>query len=318
MSGANESHLSTVYDVLIEGGYFCDLIFTGLPGMPRLGAEIVGAGFEMVPGANFYYALAFKRLGLRVGWSCDFGNDLFSRFVLDMARREGLDDSLFRVHDFPLRCLTVSLSFPNERAFVTYTDEVAGPPLLALVRQYRPRCVLLGGLAFGPDHLELVTTAHEVGALVYMDCQSHQTTLDNPQVIESLRAVDIFAPNEGEALALTGATTVTAALARLAELTGLVIIKRGSRGAIAQTSQQVICAPGLKVEAFDTTGAGDCFNTGFLYGYLRGDPLETCLKYGNICGGLSTTDHGAAAAPTAAEVEVWLQRYPELVNGAVR
>lgn len=297
MSEAGESNLSSPYDILLEGGYFCDLIFTGLPGMPRLGAEIVGTGFEMVPGACFYYALAFKRLGLRAGWSCDFGNDLFSRFVLETARREGLDDSLFRVHDFPLRCLTVSLSFPTERAFVTYTDEVAAPSLASLVRQYRPRCVLLGGLAFGPDHLELVTTAHEVGALVYMDCQSHQTTLDNPQVVESLRAVDIFAPNEYEALELTGAATVTAALAKLTDLTHLVIIKRGSRGAIAQMGQQVTSVPGLKVEVFDTTGAGDCFNAGFLYGYLRGDSLEACLKYGNICGGLSTTNHGAAAAP---------------------
>lgn len=315
MAEAGVSTISPTCDILLEGGYFCDLIFTGLPGMPRLGAEIIGTGFEMVPGACFYYALAFKRLGLRMGWSCDFGNDLFSRFVLETARREGLDDSLFRVHDFPLRCLTVSLSFPSERAFVTFTDEVAAPSLVSLVRQYRPRCVLLGGLASGPDHLELVTAAHEVGALVYMDCQSHQTTLDNPHVVEALRAVDIFAPNEREAQELTGAATVTAALNRLADLARLVIIKRGSRGAIAQTGQQVMCAPGLKVEVFDTTGAGDCFNAGFLYGYLRGDSLETCLQYGNICGGLSTTNHGAAAVPTAAEVEIWLQRYPELVNG---
>lgn len=315
MPGAGESNLAATYDILLEGGYFCDLIFTGLPEMPRLGAEIVGTGFEMIPGASFYYALAFKRLGLRLGWSCDFGNDLFSRFVLEAARREGIDDSLFRVHDFPLRCLTVSLSFPGERGFVTYADETAGPSLVSLVRQYRPACVLLGGLAFGPDHLELAAAAHEVGALVYMDCQSHQATLENPQVVESLRAVDIFAPNEGEALELTGATTLTSALDRLAGLTRLVIIKRGGRGAIARTGPQVTWAPGLNVEVFDTTGAGDCFNAGFLYGYLRGETLETCLKYGNICGGLSTTNHGAAAVPTAAEIEAWLQRYPELVNG---
>lgn len=317
MPAAGESNVERPYDILFEGGYFCDLIFTGLPGMPQLGAEIVGTGFEMIPGACYYYALAFKRLGLRAGWSCDFGNDLFSRFVLDTARRDGLDGSLFRVHDFPLRCLTVSLSFPSERAFVTYADKTAAPSLAALVRQYRPPCVLLAGLASGPEQLELAAAAHQVGGLVYMDCQSHQATLDNPEVVAALRAVDVFAPNEREALDLTGAATLAEALDRLAGLTRLVVIKRGGRGAVAQTGREVVQAPGLKMEVFDTTGAGDCFNAGFLYGYLRGDPLETCLKYGNICGGLSTTSHGAMAAPTAAEVEVWLQRYPELVNGEV-
>jgi len=162
---ARKTGLPTPYDILIEGGYFCDLIFTGLPGYAKFRERIYGTGFEIMAGAGFYYALALKRLGLRVGWSCDFGSDVFSRFVLDAVRREEIDDSLFRIHNFPIRCLTVSLSFPGERAFVSYVDEVAGPPLAALVRQYRPRCVLLGGLQTGPAHLDLVIAAHDVGAL---------------------------------------------------------------------------------------------------------------------------------------------------------
>ena len=301
---------SSTYDILLGGGYFCDLIFTGLPDMPRLGTELYSRGFEMVPGASFYYATALSRLGLRVGWSCDFGNDIFSQYVLAAARQEGLDDSLFRVHDFPLRSLTVSISFPQERAFVTFLDEFAEPSLLPLVKQYRPRCVLRGGLETGPEQIALAAAAREVGSLCFMECQSHQSDLNDPAVIEALRSVDIFAPNAQEALELTGANTVEAALARLGELTPLVVIKLGREGAVARHQKQTLYVSGLPVEVIDTTGAGDCFNAGFLYGYLRGYDLEECLKCGNICGGLSTTAYGAKAVPTADRLETLLTDYP--------
>ena len=74
----DERTMSHDYDVLLLGGYFCDLIFTGLPEMPQLGAEVYGSAFDMVPGASYTTALALRRLDLRAGWACDFGDDLFS------------------------------------------------------------------------------------------------------------------------------------------------------------------------------------------------------------------------------------------------
>ena len=108
------------YDVIVVGGYFVDLIFNGLPQFPVLGKEIVGSGFEMLPGGAYNAALAMHRLGLKVGWAADFGDDDFSRFTLERARAEGLDDALFVHHRRPLRRITAALSYPEERAFITY------------------------------------------------------------------------------------------------------------------------------------------------------------------------------------------------------
>ena len=300
--------MSHDYDVLLLGGYFCDLIFTGLPEMPRLGAEVYGSAFDMVPGAAYTTALALRRLELRAGWACDFGDDFFSQFVLNSARRAGMDSSLFRMHAGPVRRVTAALSFPHERAFVSFTDELAAASPIPLILRHRPRVVLLSGLWYGPQHAEVCAAAHTVGALLYMDCQCSAATLATPGLANSLRCVDIFAPNASEALQLTGAATVESALAQLSTLTPLVIVKCGADGVIAQTGADVARAPGISVDVFDTTGAGDCFNAGFLYGHLRGMPLETSLRCGNICGGLSTTARGGAAAPSAAQVEEWLQR----------
>lgn len=300
--------MSHDYDVLLLGGYFCDLIFTGLPEMPSLGAEVYGNAFDMVPGAAYTTALALHRLELRTGWAGDFGDDFFSQFVLDAARRVGLDSSLFRMHTSPVRRVTAALSFPHERAFVSFADELATTSTIPLIERHQPRVVLFSGLGYGNEHAEICAAAHDVGALVYMDCQCNAATLATPDLADSLRSVDIFAPNAAEALQLTDAATVAAALAQLAELTPLVIIKCGAEGAIAQAGKQVAHAPGISVDVFDTTGAGDCFNAGFLYGHLRGLPLETSLRCGNICGGLSTTARGGAAAPSAAQMQEWLRR----------
>jgi sugar/nucleoside kinase (ribokinase family) len=298
------------YDVLLLGGYFFDLIFTGLPELPRLGADLFGTEFDSVPGGSYRTALACQRLGLRAGWLCDFGDDLFSRFVLDMAESHGLDTSLFRRHPFPLRRVSVSFSFVHDRGFISYMDPIEPPSPLEAIDRHRPRVVLISHLAYGAGQAALVAAARAAGTLVYMDCQADAATLALPEVRESLRRVDIFAPNESEALHLTGAPTVEAALEQLADLAPLVVVKRGAAGAVARRGPDVRRAPALPVTVCDTTGAGDCFNAGFLYGHLGGREIEDCLRRGNICGGLATVSRGTGTLPTAAEVEELAQRYP--------
>src|SRR5271157_1309442 len=96
------------YDVILFGNYSCDLSITGLPDLPALGTEIYGNGFEIVPGDAFILSLTLQRLGVNTGWVSDFGTDFFSQFILRAAKREGLDTSLFRYHDFPLRLVSVA------------------------------------------------------------------------------------------------------------------------------------------------------------------------------------------------------------------
>ena len=290
------------YDVLLFGGYFFDLIVTGLPEVPRLGTDLFGSDMGIFAGGTFNTVRALHRLGLRVGWVCDFGNDLFSQFVLNEARQEGVDTRLFRMHDHPVRAFSLAFSFQMDRGFISYIDPEPTWDRVPYVIEHQPRSVLLGHLQYGSEFTPLVAAARQVGALVLMDCQAASATLETPGVTEALRSVDIFLPNISEALQLTGAPTVQSAAEILSEYTPLVVLKMGPEGALAQTRECCIQSPGLEVDAVDTTGAGDCFNAGFLYSRLRGEPLERNLEAGNICGGLSTTRHGSIATPTEAEL----------------
>lgn len=295
-------------DVLLPSAYFCDLIFTGLPDMPRLGEEVFCQGLKVMSGAGFIPAVALTRLGLNVGWACDFGNDFFSRYVLEEAGRQKLNAQLFRYHERSQQAVTVAYSFAHDRAFLSYMDPLPPGSIAQLVRHNPARCLLLMSFQSGADFNEAVEAAHAQGALVFMDAQvSGDATLNNPKVATSLRSVDIFAPNQKEALQLTGEKTAESALRRLAELTPTVVIKLGPDGAIAQSHGRQVYTPGLSIDVVDTTGAGDNFDCGFLYGWLRGYSLQDCLRCGNFCGSRSTTAHGGwDASPTSSQLENYL------------
>ena len=88
----------------------------------------------------------------------------------------------------------------------------------------------------------------------------------------------------------------------------MAVIKLGKTGAMAIKDGEKYFAPAYKVQAVDTTGAGDSFNAGFIYGFLQGLPMEECLKCGNGCGALSVTKLGGNTGfPFRAELETWIR-----------
>jgi hypothetical protein len=159
---------------------------------------------------------------------------------------------------------------------------------------------------------EVVKASREVGALIMMECQAHQLRMIDPDIQDSLRSVDIFVPNAAEAMLLTETSSVEDAIRLLAELIPITVIKLGKDGAVAAEGPKVVWEPAIKVDVVDTTGAGDNFDCGFLYGYLKGLSLQDCLRCGNICGGQSTTRcGGTAASPSMKQLEEFLNcSYP--------
>lgn len=291
-------------DVLLFGEYFCDLIITGLAEVPRLGADIFGEAMEIVPGGAYILATALHRLGVHTRWAARLGNDVFSRFVREQAACEGLDTTLFEQIPAPLRSLSVSFSFSHDRGFISYVDAFPEHHYQNVIAAQRPRWVVNTPFTGAPENLALAEFVHQQGAHLYTDCQYTTQTLNEPGLPDLLRLTDIFAPNQSEACQLTGETDPEQAAARLAEFCSLVVVKCGPDGVLARAGHQTWHAPALPVAVVDTTGAGDSFNAGFLAAHLRGEPIETCLRWGNISGGLSTTRRGGtAAAPTLEQLQ---------------
>ncbi|MEO8395111.1 MAG: PfkB family carbohydrate kinase [Chloroflexota bacterium] len=297
-------------EILIPGHYFCDVIFTGIPGFPALGTEIYAENLTVVPGGCLNTVTALRRLGVNVGWIGAIGSDIFSRFIDDWITQEKISRDWLAYVDEPFQRVTVALSYPTDRAFVTYTD--LAPDQLDEVRRAveAEECAHLHftGLTADPRMPDLLCACHARGITVTMDCQHRTETLNSPRVREVLSLLDMFMPNAGEVMRLTETSTVEDAAQILTQIVPLLVIKDGANGAQAWQGDQHVVAPAMKVEVVDTTGAGDAFNAGFLVAYRAGEDLATCLRWGNISGGLSTTGYGGCStAPTREIVESYLK-----------
>ena len=315
------------FDVLVVGSPCVDLVFSGLPHWPVLGQEIYVSHFALSAGAIFNVTATLSRLGLRVGLLCEVGNDLFSRYILDEIEHAGISRELIFVRDYPLRSVSICLPYQGERGFVSYADASrdgigpAGEQLSA--EQHTGGEVAAHGFALDMlARLEHVTWEAATLYLypkmrpvlellkrrsqpIFLDAGWSPGTLTRSDFVELARMGDYFMPNQAEAALITGQQDPAAALNALARLGPVPIVKQGAEGVLAYYQGKLVHCPAWPVEhVADTTGAGDAFDAGFIYGTLQGYPFLDALRCGTICGGLSTTAlTGTAAVPTAAELE---------------
>ena len=94
-----------------------------------------------------------------------------------------------------------------------------------------------------------------------------------------------------------------------------VVITMGSKGVYANDGENSVLFDSLKVEAIDTTGAGDAFIGGFSAAYADGKSLFDAVKFGNVTGALAVTKNGTATAtPYKNEIDEFVRKYyPELL-----
>jgi sugar/nucleoside kinase (ribokinase family) len=286
-------------DVFLFGRVFMDMIFTGLPGLPPPGTEIVTDGLGSAPGGIANIAVAMSRLGLRVGLAAAFGDDMFGAYLWRaLSEQEGIELGLSRrLLGWPTP-VTVSLAYDSDRSMVTYTKPLPVPheELVSLAPPPARTCFI------DVDHPvpDWAVAMRRAGTTVVSDLGWDPTETWSPEVLDRLRHVDVFLPNAVEAMAYTRRDTPEQALDALAGRVPVVVVKRGAAGAIAvdTTTGERAEASGLPVSALDTTGAGDVFAAGFVFGTLAGWPLAERLRFANLCAGLSVRHYsGSLGAP---------------------
>lgn len=290
------------YDVLLIGRPVCDLVFTGLPRWPALGREVFADALTLTAGGAFNTVVALTRLGYRVGLIGVAGNDMWSRLCLSLIEEEGVSTELMCRVDRPMPSVSVCMNYQQDRGFLSYeaTDDeltrVFADHAVSVLRRQDAR-YLQTYLSPGVDAYAAV--ARERGMQVFMDCAWDESWLSSAQIRDILPVPDIVMVSEAEAKAIAGVEQLEPALDLLEQLHPFLVIKQGSRGATAARHGSRLHVNTRPVDVVDATGAGDCFNAGFLYGWDRGLPVETCMRLGNLCGGRSVqVPGGYAGAPT--------------------
>jgi sugar/nucleoside kinase (ribokinase family) len=118
--------------------------------------------------------------------------------------------------------------------------------------------------------------------------------LNLARVVEPvLELCSVLLPSAAEASMLTGLSDEALACRALVERgIGVVALKRGNQGSTVFTPEGSVYVASIDVEEVDPTGAGDCYDAGFLVGLLEGWDLVTAARFANVAGALSVTRMG--------------------------
>ena len=296
----------------VVGLGYCSWDYLGtVDHVPEFDAPTVGlSDFAISGGGPVSTALvALARLGARTGYMGAIGDDDPGLNLRRAFGEEGVDISHLRVRPetrSPV-CICLVQTHTGKRIILCYRGTSGEVELTPADRPYitAARFLHLDG-----HHMSAAITAaqwvQEAGGTVVLDANRPRPRLD-----ELLPRVDILITNDHFPAAYTGEPVLERAARQLLVDTGaaLVVSTLGERGCYYVTPAQESHVPGFAVPVVDTTGAGDAFHGAFIYGLLRGWPLERTATFANAVAAMNCTALGGRAGlPRLAEVEAFLQR----------
>ncbi|KMQ52193.1 Ribokinase [Chitinispirillum alkaliphilum] len=162
-----------------------------------------------------------------------------------------------------------------------------------------------------PLLLKALECAKSSGALISLDLASYTVVEQSKAFLDEIidNYVDILIANEDEAAAFSGLSVEEEAFEYLASRAEIAVMKLGKRGSIiGHDGETIIIAPQGEGDAIDTTGAGDLWAAGFLYGLINGMSLRECGALGSECGFEVCQNIGAVIPPQGWErIKIRLQ-----------
>lgn len=302
------------WDVYVYGDVNIDIVVPGVEALPEPGSEVDVPMMEtFVGGGAALFTLGIAKLGLKPVFQGSVGRDMYGEYIRNLFQQLGVDDSLLLESDTQKTGISISFTTEKDRCFLTYrgTNEGISLKHMDLDNLSGAKHVHVTGYEGATNHaeyLDMLTKIHAMGDVtVSFDVGWDMTGVWYEGIFDLLPMIDVLFMNETECQHYTRCNDIEEGARKLAEKAGMAVIKLGKTGAMAIKDGKKFFAPSYKVQAVDTTGAGDSFNAGFVYGFLQGLPMEECLKCGNSCGALSVTRLGGNTGfPFRAELEKWI------------
>lgn len=297
--------------IVVFGSFVVDL--TGrVNGLPLPGQTILGKSFKMGPGGKgSNQAVAAHRAGADVTLVTKLGNDIMANVAMEFYQKEGMRTEHI-MYDAE-RATGVALITVDETSAQNEIVVIPGACENITMENVEKSRALLENAAIVLFQQEInmdaqkaaMDIAYRAGARIILNPAPAMEISD-----DLLAKVDTITPNESEVQILTGIkvnsyeTAEQAAKVFLKKGVKNVVITMGALGAYATNGKESELLPRIKVEAIDTTGAGDAFNGGFVTALSEGKTLFEALRYGNAAGALSVTRMGTAPSmPLREEID---------------
>lgn len=290
---------SALVDILVhESDAFVDRIgcqkggmtLVDLPQMASILSQISGKAVEVPGGSACNTAVGVGRLGGSARFVGKRGNDDSGRFFHQALVQRGVEPMLM-TSDLPTGKVLSIITPDAQRTMITYLGASAD----TLPDEITPSCFaesavvhLEGYLLFNPELLlTSLKAAKEAGAWISLDLASFTVVEQSKSILEDFidGYVDILIANEDEARVYTGLNDEIQALGKLAQKAAIAALKLGARGSLIHDGSRIYRIPAQgSGGAVDTTGAGDLWASGFLFGLVNGFTFEKCGRLASACG----------------------------------
>jgi sulfofructose kinase len=279
------------FDVVGMGLNSVDLLCI-VPRFPAFNSKMKLNRFSKQGGGQVATAMvALARWGLKTKYLGKIGGDEFGRFSLKSIRDEGVDVSGVVLEPDSATQMAVILvdGSSGERTILWDRDN----RLMYREGELRKTDICCGKILHMDGHdthaaLQCARWAHEEGIRTVID-----TDRVDPLSSELLKEIDFVITSAQFPMIFTGIPHREKALLELQKHTrGFVCATLGREGAMCLVDGNIVYAPGFQVNAVDTTGAGDVFHAGFIYGLLQNWELNEILSFANAAAALKCLDLG--------------------------
>lgn len=286
-----------------------DYIFGNAPRMPLLGEEIYTGSFsKQLGGGAVATLILLSKLGIPANLGTYIGSGPLSQYLVEELDKSqvGYTNLLSTSEEDPVTISCV-VSCQDDRGIVSYRPEDSAFSVenQKIYEHYKGSKIAFLSL----EQRELCKPLKEAGSIIVLDSAwSDKLCMD--WYYDIFPYVDYFIPNEMEAQKITGAKTAEEALAILGQYLEVPIVKKGGQGCLYKKGDQTSIIPPAPVKHVDSTGAGDAFAAGFMYGLYHDYSIDDCIRFGNITGGNAVTQIGCLSADI--DEDKLLEKYREL------
>jgi len=291
------------FDVSVIGELNLDIIFYGLPQELVLEREHLAKDLSITLGSSSaIFAHNLACLGNKVGFSSTIGSDPFGEICVKRLAECGVDVSKVRKLSGKTTGLSVILPQRKQRFILTYPGTMFDMSESDLDLGYVFSAKHLHVSSYflhktlRPQLINIFRKAKESGLTTSLDTNDDPEDRWSSEIQLLLKYTDILLPNEREACKLTQVSDVERAAEVLSQKVPVLVIKRGSQGAMVRATKEKYAAFPPVVDIADPVGAGDSSDAGFIHEFIRGSKIEDCLKFGNVAGALSVTRSGGTEA----------------------
>jgi sugar/nucleoside kinase (ribokinase family) len=273
-------------------GQFSDIINKGTDTLEK---QIASGGSA----ANTIHGLA--RMGIETGFIGKVGKDEFGRFFKEDMEKSGIKPILLESNTSSGKAIAL-ISPDSERTFATFLGaavELGPDDLFSHLYDGYTYFHIEGYLVQNHTLIEqAVKLAKENGLKVCLDMASYNVVEDNLEFLRKIvrEYVDVVFANEEEAKSFTGKEPEEA-LKEFASMCDIAVVKIGKMGSLIKQGHHEFRIHSIQAHSIDTTGAGDLYAAGFIYGLIKGLPLDTCGKIGSILAGKTIEVVGPKMTP---------------------